>query len=407
MEPYSLEFLSRRRFLRQGSLACAGLFPRWRVSGRALAQAPGLSCNSQLRTPGALHGHLSCGLPPVRVRGDRVLRTVVGLRPYRPSGFIVRPEKVDDTLVIHNYGHGGAGITLSWGTAQLALQAGCQGFAGPVAVLGCGAVGLATARLLQEAGFDVTIYTKELPPDTTSNVAGAAWSPFLVADPERIEPGFQQQLLFAALYAHKRFVGMLSANAPGVRWIRSYSVGRARLGHSGAMEAQSLFRSIRPEFREMTAAEHPFPVGNSVRQSDTLLIEPPRYLGALIDAFRQASGKVVVGNIADRLSIARLPERLVFNCTGMGAKDLFHDAELTPARGQLTFLKPQPEVDYAVSHDDLYMLPRTDGIVLGGTYELGVSSLMPDVDKMRKILTRHSAFFDSYRHTACPNARTA
>ena len=151
----------------------------------------------------------------------------------------------------------------------------------------------------------------------------------------------------------------------------------------------------------MTPAEHPFRADSAVRQFDTLLIEPPRYLEAMMGAFREASGTILVGTIADRAAIAKLPEKLVFNCTGLGAKDLFQDAELMSARGQLTFLKPQPEVQYAVSHDELYMLPRTDGIVLGGTYELGVTSLTPDMDKMRKILARHKAFFDGYRHTSC------
>jgi len=166
-----------------------------------------------------------------------------------------------------------------------------------------------------------------------------------------------------------------------------------------------MFRTIRPEYREVTPAEHPFSTNSSVWQSETLLIEPPRYLQALLDAYRDAGGAIVLCNIADRAAIARLPEKLVFHCTGMGAKDLFQDVELTPVRGQLTILKPQPEVDYAVSHDDLYMLPRSDGIVLGGTYELGVSSLTPDMEKMRRILMRHSAFFDSYRNTACNDAQ--
>src|SRR4051794_5466769 len=60
--------------------------------------------------------------PPVYVSADRVTRTTVGLRPFRPSGFVLRSEKLDDKLVIHNYGHGGGGMTLSWGTADLAAQ---------------------------------------------------------------------------------------------------------------------------------------------------------------------------------------------------------------------------------------------------------------------------------------------
>jgi glycine/D-amino acid oxidase-like deaminating enzyme len=84
----------------------------------------------------------------------------------------------------------------------------------------------------------------------------------------------------------------------------------------------------------------------------------------------------------------------------MGAKDIFGDEELTPVRGQVTYLKPQPNVDYALSHDQLYMLPRTDGILLGGTYELGMASLTPDMDKKWKMLSRHKAFFESYRRSS-------
>src|ERR1700682_6174662 len=72
----------------------------------------------------------------VRVAPERVIRTIVGLRPYRPSGFVVRAEKLGDTLVVHNYGHGGSDITLSWGTSKLAVDLGAPGHAGPVAVIG-------------------------------------------------------------------------------------------------------------------------------------------------------------------------------------------------------------------------------------------------------------------------------
>ena len=396
-----MEVMNRRTFLRQSSVTCAGLSSLAFLPRHLWAQTTGSVQNSHETAPANVSlGETACELPPVHVENRNILRNIVGLRPYRPSGFVVRAEKVDDTLVIHNYGHGGAGITLSWGTAQLALQLACPGQEGPVAVLGCGAVGLATARLLQESGFKVTIYAKALPPDTTSNAAGGAWTPFLVADPAKMDARFSQQLLSAAEFAHARYQNMLGDQF-GVRWIRSYTISKGGFDESSAIGEQSMFRSMRPEFRDLTPAEHPFPADCAVRQFDTLLIEPPKYLQAMMDAFRQASGTILVGAIPDRAAIARLPEKLVFNCTGLGAKDLFDDSELTPARGQLTLLKPQPEIHYAVSHDELYMLPRSDGIVLGGTYELGDTSLAPDMDKMRKILARHKAFFDSYRQTNC------
>ena len=114
----------------------------------------------------------------VRVSPDRIIRTAAGLRPYRAEGFVVRAELIGDKRVVHNYGHGGAGITLSWGSSKLATTLGLQNHQGPVAVIGAGVMGLTTARLVQEAGFAVSIYASALPPNTTSDIAGGQFHPF-------------------------------------------------------------------------------------------------------------------------------------------------------------------------------------------------------------------------------------
>ena len=47
----------------------------------------------------------------------------VGLRPFRKSGVrIERGQLRDGRIVIHNYGHGGAGFSLSWGCAREVLE---------------------------------------------------------------------------------------------------------------------------------------------------------------------------------------------------------------------------------------------------------------------------------------------
>ena len=61
-------------------------------------------------------------LRPVKVSRDRVIRVVAGLRPYRAEGFVVRAERLAGKLLVHNYGHGGGGVTLSWGTAEMAAD---------------------------------------------------------------------------------------------------------------------------------------------------------------------------------------------------------------------------------------------------------------------------------------------
>jgi D-amino-acid oxidase len=153
-----------------------------------LTAAPALALPAcQSPRPRTLTARAAC-LPPVKVASGRVIRTIAGLRPYRAQGFVVRAEPLGAKRLVHNYGHGGAGITLSWGTSRLAVDLGLPGHTGPVAVISAGIMGLTTARLVQEAGFPVTLYTKALPPETTSNIAGGQWAPFGHYEQELVTP---------------------------------------------------------------------------------------------------------------------------------------------------------------------------------------------------------------------------
>lgn len=389
--------MNRRQFLSQATRvgAAASLAPLAVLTGcatkRRAISAPSVQYAApDISFPGA------CRVPPARVSEDREIRTIVGLRPYRPSGFVVRAEKLDDTLVIHNYGHGGGGVTLSWGTAKLAADLGAQGHFGPVAVLGCGAVGLATCRLLQESGFPVTIYAQDLPPNTTSNIAGAQWSPYSVSSPSQRTTAFNQQLVAAAEFAYHRYQIMLGPRY-GIRWMRNYFLNNDGFDEQGYHGKQGPLRALFPELRDLAPSEHPFSGYKFVRQIDTMLIEPPVYLSTMLADVRLAGATVKVRSLADRRAIAQLPEKLVFNCTGLGSKALFNDDELTPVKGQLTVLLPQPEVQYAALYDDLYMFSRTDGILLGGTHEEGVWNLEPNLDKKQEILSRHKSFFENFK----------
>jgi D-amino-acid oxidase len=249
--------------------------------------------------------------------------------------------------------------------------------------------------LLQEAGFDVTIYTKALPPETTSNIAGGQWFPAFLFDEEKRTPQFDAQLVAAANYAYRRYQIMVGARY-GVRWMRNYACSHHPFRDGGLLGDTSPIRDLIPERRDLRAGEHPFSGFEYVRQFDTPIVEPPVYLAAMLDEFRIAGGKVRVGEISDVAAVQALPEKLVFNCTGLGARELFSDDELTPVKGQLTILLPQPEVQYAVLAGELYMFPRSDGIVLGGTHVEGDWSLEPDLAKKQEILAGHAAFFGSF-----------
>jgi glycine/D-amino acid oxidase-like deaminating enzyme len=327
-------------------------------------------------------------LMPVKASPDRVIRTLAGLRPYRPGGFVVRADTLGAKRLVHNYGHGGSGITMSWGTAKLAVEMGAPSHSGPVAVIGAGIVGLSTARLLQEAGFPVTVYAKALPPDTTSNIAGGQFHPFGLFNADAVTPEWRRQFTAALDYSWRRFQIMVGDDY-GVRWLTTYS--------EGAPEAPKL-PTFPPAARALRPEEHPFPV-ERLWQYDTLYVETGRYLRQMMRDIEGAGGRIVVRDFASPAEIASLSETLVFNCTGLGARELFGDMELIPIRGQLAILIPQPEVRYAFTGEAGYMFPRPDGVVIGGSYERNIWEAEPQPERIARIVAAHQRLFAGFR---CP-----
>jgi D-amino-acid oxidase len=337
---------------------------------------------------------------PVKVARDRIIREVVGLRPFRPSGFVVDAQRFGSKLLVHNYGHGGGGVTLSWGTASLAVDMArdfliARKSVRPMrfAVLGCGVSGLSTARLLQRRFQNgpgtVTIYAKDLPPDTTSNIAGASWSPTSVY--ETMSPKFSEQFRQACRISNRAFQ-LLVGPEYGVRWIDMFEMMRneASLGRE-LPGGNNLYPQIEVHRDPENYFGYPF-----VRQYSTMLIEPSIYLSALLRDFYIAGGRVVVKEFRNRHELARLPEPVIFNCTGLGSRALFNDEELSPVRGQLEILLPQPEVDYGYQ-TSAYMFPRRDGIVLGGTWDHDDWSLDPNPEQATQILESHMQIMKNLR----------
>jgi glycine/D-amino acid oxidase-like deaminating enzyme len=237
-------------------------------------------------------------------------------------------------------------------------------------VLGSGVIGLSTARLVQEAGFPVTIYAAALPPDTTSNVAGGQFHPFGLFREDSVTPEFMTQFRRALDYSWRRFQIMVGDDF-GVRWLPTYV-------EASEPEAQQI-ANYPPINRILSPAEYPFPWAEA-RRYDTMYVETGRYLRQMIRDVQIAGGRIEVRRFATPAEIAALPEKLVFNCTGLGSRELFGDRELQPIRG--------------------YMFPRADGILLGGTFERDVWDPMPDPATIARIIASHQRFFEGFRCTA-------
>jgi D-amino-acid oxidase len=368
----------RRSLLRLGTAAAAGLaFPGCRGARSAQINVPRAS---------------NLSLPKVQVSNDRIIRTVAGLRPYRPSGFLVRAERMGEKVLIHNYGHGGCGITLCWGTAKLAVDLALSQPHRKAAVLGCGVVGLATARLLQDHGFEVSIYTRDLPPNTTSNIAGGLWGPFTIADDDHRTSSFDSQLAQSARFSHRYYQDMVGEHY-GIRWLPLYFLNE-----------EPEFRipwpwTLTPELYRITSlskGNHPFS-NNGVVRVYLMLIEPAIFLPAVLADFRIAGGRVTIRDFQELPAVHQLNESLIVNCTGLGAKALFGDEELIPIKGQLSILVPQPELNYMYIGGSGYMFPRSDGVLLGGTHERGIWTLGSDDAVITNMIEEHKRVADGMR----------
>src|ERR1041385_1169771 len=142
--------MQRRAFLKAGGMAAMGF---------------GVSACSSNPKPAAGPRRAPVVLAPVKASWDRVIRTTVGLRPHRDAGFVLKADKLDDKLLVHNYGHGGAGMSLAWGTGLMAAEFATAHQSRQAAVIGCGSVGLQGAPQAPRGGFEGTIYALAGPPN--------------------------------------------------------------------------------------------------------------------------------------------------------------------------------------------------------------------------------------------------
>jgi len=345
-------------------------------------------------------------LVPIRARIDRILDIAVCLRPFRPAGPRVDTERLGDTLVVHNYGHGGSGWSLSWGSSARAVRLAMQASPGEVAVIGCGILGLTSAILAQRAGARVTIYAREQLPLTTSARATGEWTPdSRVALANAAAPGFAavwEEMARTAFKAHRNYLGL-----PGtpVEWIDQYSVAddAPRSGGAGAppgpdfADYSKSIADLVPKWRRVPADATPFKAG-AVARSEAMIFNISDYGHTLLNDFFIAGGQFRRAEFHTPSQISALGKKVVINCTGYGARALWKDETLTPVRGQIARLIPQPDVRYLVIYRHVLAVPRRDGIVVqsfeGGEGEgYGDTNEAPDRAEAERAVTTLAELF--------------
>lgn len=244
-----------------------------------------------------------------------------------------------------------------------------------VVVVGAGIIGLTCALRLREAGHRVEVVSAAPPERTTSAVAAALWYPYR-ALPER-------EVTRWAAVTYQVLAGLEGVPAAGVRM---------RCG-------RELFRERTPDpwWRDaVPALDRVPPVDLPPGYADGLALRVPVvdmsvHLPWLRDRLTSI-GVSVHERTLTGLEHADRSADVVVNCSGLGARALAEDRELSPVRGQVVLVEQVGVTEWLLAQSDqaalTYVVPREHTVVLGGTAEVDVERTEPDVGTAREVLRR-------------------
>jgi glycine/D-amino acid oxidase-like deaminating enzyme len=344
-----------------------------------LGRAAGVGALGALGLPGRLAAQLLANDPlgslvPLRASPDRLFRITVCLRPFRAAGPRIEAEEIGRKQLIHHYGHGGSGWSLSWGSAEIVTAMAMASSPKEIAVIGAGAIGLTTAISLQRAGAKVTIYAKERFPLVRSARATGTWSPdSRVALADAVAPDFAarwEAMARASFAHHQSYLGL-----PGdpVEWTDRYMLsdtppsadGRSNAAShiKGFVDYASRVRDLTPRSEILAPGSHPFATPFA-RRNTSVVFNVADLAHQLETDFLLGGGRFVPIELHEPSDFARIREKLIVNCTGFGARALMNDESIIPVRGQIAWLIPQAGANYGIYYNNIGVLSRRDGIVV-------------------------------------------
>src|SRR5437899_5371176 len=229
-----------------------------------------------------------------------------------------------------------------------------------VAIVGAGVSGLTCGVLFAERGFQTAIFAEQIGQQTTSGAAAALWFPYDAEPADKVIPW--------ALASYKVLVDLIKDPRTGVSMIelRQYS----RAGEISIPDWAHPFVMSSGVQTSLTVSSSVFSSGFSL---NVPLMDTTIYLDYLADRFQKAGGAINEGVHFEKLEAIDPKFGVVINCAGIGARDLVHDVDLEPHRGQVAIVSKIDNLNCAIVCDDaplMYAIPRTNDCVFGGTNEV-------------------------------------
>jgi D-amino-acid oxidase len=243
-----------------------------------------------------------------------------------------------------------------------------------IAIIGGGVIGLTTAVCLFNAGYkNITIYADKISPNTTSDVAAAIWVPY------KVEP---EELTFEwCKVSLQAFVQLMQSPYTGVRWIDCTEY------YKSAPAKQNWMSLVQKASSPYPLKDFPQHLSNRLPFMDTSI-----YMKYLHDKFIELGGNLLISKINNFDELKRIGCGKIINCSGLGSRELAKDDSLVPGRGQIILMTNPNKLTYSVAdpRDEslTYVVPRTNDIVVGGSYELNNWNLNSDSRLTEEILLR-------------------
>ena len=261
-------------------------------------------------------------------------------------------------------------------------------------MLGCGALGLTSALLLQRAGARVTIYAKDLPPNVRSSLATGVWSPdSRICLEQHATPAFKRLWESMARRSWQTYQTLLGLPGEPVEYIDEYFVsdaGASAPDRDSLTDGRPPFAKLESEIlgdlaprpKDFPPGSHPFGV-RSVRGTSWLMFNINAYARMLVSDFLASGGKIEVVEFHSPADLGALRHKTIINATGYGARALFGDQSVVPVRGQLARMIPQPDIRYGLIYQNVSFVPRRDGLVFQAIgendyYGFGDDTTVPD-----------------------------
>src|SRR5438477_3779928 len=244
-----------------------------------------------------------------------------------------------------------------------------------VAIIGAGVSGVTCGVVFAERGVRTAIFAERIGQQTTSGAAAALWFPYDTQPADKVIPW--------ALSTYKVLVDLTKDPRSGVSMIelRQY----CRTGQIQIPDWAALFVISTEVEKSLTVFSSGFSI--NVPLMDTTI-----YLDYLAKRFQKAGGSINESVHFEELEDVDPKFDLVINCAGIGARELAHDADLEPHRGQVAIVPKIDNLKCAIVCDDaplMYAIPRTNDCVFGGSNDVS-NDLKPDPATTKAIVAECS-----------------